>query len=140
MKGPISSGTRIQVFNNKNASTTKPGDSSWAEIRLLQNLPQYQHLIVGSFEGFQTNPLFRVRTWCNMRSDGRRNCPYSGTYLDGKVSFIRIIPPRLDSEVEIDASDDNDAVPDVLDESSPNETPKETEGLAEEEGPVGDSE
>ncbi len=114
--GPVAAGTRLQFFNNRNASTTRPGDSSFAQITFRQALSPRQYVIIGSFEGFQSNPLFHVASYCNRTDNGRRACPArGGDYLDGKVSYIRVLPPsaaEYDS-LSIDGSDDAENMPDV---------------------------
>ena len=102
LRGPIQAGTRIQLFNNGRASTTKPGDSSFAEVQVRSSIGVGQFLIIGSLEPVQINSIIYVKSACNMRSDGRRPCPWMhNDYLDGKVSYIRVIPPGYETDQDV---------------------------------------
>ncbi|MFN3233729.1 MAG: hypothetical protein ACE363_16450 [Alphaproteobacteria bacterium] len=122
--GPVAAGTRLQFFNNRNASTTKPGDSSFAQITILQDIAPGQQLIIGSFEAFQRNPLFYAASYCNMRRDGRRWCPFrDDDYLDGKVSYVRVLPPRTSGLDEF-SIDEETVTPNEWPENDPDTDPQ----------------
>jgi hypothetical protein len=102
LRGPVAAGTIIQVFNNGSGSTTRPNDSSWAQIRVNSALGAGQRFIVGSFEPSQSSSALRLQSACNRRSDGGRWCPWGNDdYLDSKISYIRIIPPRAEVDEDL---------------------------------------